>query len=142
MNLNLLEEAISNFDSELECLQNKNSEDSTRERARALGNLGDCYDSLGDYCESVKFHEQFLSLSLRTGVTKDQNKAYKGLGLAYKNLGNLQEALVILILIVFFVNCTYRTEYSVHCTDRTEYSAHCTVHVFTVFFTHSVFGIV
>ena len=101
MNLNLLEEAISNFDCELECLQNKNSEDSTRERARALGNLGDCYDSLGDYCESVKFHEQFLSLSLRTGVAKDQNKAYKGLGLAYKNLGNLQEALVILILIVF-----------------------------------------
>ena len=43
----------------------------------------------------VKYHEQFLSLSLRTGVGRDQSKAYRGLGLAHKNLGNLQEALVI-----------------------------------------------
>ena len=33
-------------------------------------------------------------MSLRTGVGRDQNKAYRGLGLAHKALGNLQEALV------------------------------------------------
>ena len=27
-------------------------------------------------------------------LLRDQNKAYRGLGLAHKNLGNLQEALV------------------------------------------------
>ena len=35
-----------------------------------MGNLGDCYDLLGDYTESVKYHEQFLSLSLRTHQTR------------------------------------------------------------------------
>ena len=31
-------------------------------------------------------------------IFRDQNKAYRGLGLAHKNLGNLQEALVRLFL--------------------------------------------
>ena len=31
-------------------------------------------------------------------LLRDQNKAYRGLGLAHKNLGNLQEALVGLFL--------------------------------------------
>ena len=101
MNLYLIEEAIANFEAELKCLEASGSEAAVKEKARALGNLGDCYDSLGDYVESVKYHEQFLSLSLRTGVTRDQNRAYRGLGVAYKNLGNLQEALVNIFIYIY-----------------------------------------
>ena len=111
MNLLHFEEAIANFEKELECLDAKMAVNGgqplaggqpttppaatgTKEKARALGSLGDCFDALGDYNQSVKYHEQFLGLALETGSLRDQDKAYRGLGLANKNLGNLQEALV------------------------------------------------
>jgi tetratricopeptide (TPR) repeat protein len=116
MNLLHFEEAIANFEKELECLDARlptattqqapppataavtggqsASAALTKEKARALGSLGDCFDALGDYNQSVKYHEQFLNLALETGSLRDQDKAYRGLGLANKNLGNLQEALV------------------------------------------------
>jgi len=93
MNLNHFEEAIQNFEQQLGCLENT-PKAQIRETARAYGNLGDCYDALGDLNESVKFHEQFLSLSLKSKGLRDQDRAYRGLGLTNKNLGNLQEALV------------------------------------------------
>ncbi len=119
MNLLHFEEAIANFEKELECLDARLAASgqpapsaaspsangvtaapppppapATKEKARALGSLGDCFDALGDYNQSVRYHEQFLRLALETGSLRDQDKAYRGLGLANKNLGNLQEALV------------------------------------------------
>jgi tetratricopeptide (TPR) repeat protein len=114
MNLLHFEEAIANFEKELECLDSRLPGGSAapqsvtaigggpstaaaviKEKARALGSLGDCFDALGDYNQSVKYHEQFLGLALAEGGSlRDQDKAYRGLGLANKNLGNLQEALV------------------------------------------------
>ncbi len=118
MNLLHFEEAIANFEKELECLDARLAASgqpapaaspsangvtaappsppapATKEKARALGSLGDCFDALGDYNQSVHYHEQFLRLALETGSLRDQDKAYRGLGLANKNLGNLQEALV------------------------------------------------
>jgi len=120
MNLLHFEEAIANFEKELECLDARLAASgqqaplaaaspsangvaapppppATKEKARALGSLGDCFDALGDYNQSVRYHEQFLRLALETGSLRDQDKAYRGLGLANKNLGNLQEALVSFI---------------------------------------------
>ena len=102
MNLNHFEEAIQNFEQQLGCLENT-PKAQIRETARAYGNLGDCYDALGDLNESVKFHEQFLSLSLKSKGLRDQDRAYRGLGLTNKNLGNLQEALVSLTLTYKFL---------------------------------------
>jgi tetratricopeptide (TPR) repeat protein len=127
MNLLHFEEAIANFEKELECLDARLAASgqpapaaaspsangvtaahppppapATKEKARALGSLGDCFDALGDYNQSVRYHEQFLRLALETGSLRDQDKAYRGLGLANKNLGNLQEALVSFIRVSYF----------------------------------------
>ena len=93
MNLSHFEEAIHNSESQLKSLDNS-SKTGAKEKARVLGHLGDCYDALGNLQQSVKYHEQFLSLSLKSRSLRDQDKAYRGLGLTHKNLGNLQEALV------------------------------------------------
>ena len=93
MNLSHFEEAIQNFESQLKSLDNS-AKAGVKEKARVLGNLGDCHDALGNLHQSVKYHEQFLTLSLKSKCLRDQDKAYRGLGLTNKNLGNLQEALV------------------------------------------------
>ena len=93
MNLNHFEEAIKNFESQLKSLDNS-AKAGIKEKARVLGNLGDCYDAMGNLHQSVKFHEQFLNMSLKSKNLRDQDKAYRGLGLTHKNLGNFQDALV------------------------------------------------
>ena len=94
MNLSHFEEAIQNFEQQLGCLDHAQPKAQLKEKARVFGNLGDCYDALGNLQESVKLHEQFLGLALKCAGPRDQDRAYRGLGLAHKNLGNLQEALV------------------------------------------------
>ena len=93
MNLSHFEEAIQNFEAQLKALENS-PKAGMKEKARVFGNLGDCFDALGNLGSSVKYHEQFLSLSLKSSSLRDQDKAYRGLGLTNKNMGNLQEALV------------------------------------------------
>lgn len=63
-------------------------------QGRAFGNLGDCYDALGDLEEAVKCHEQHLATALKLKSSRDQERAYRGLGHSHKRLGNLQQALV------------------------------------------------
>ena len=43
---------------------------------------------------SFQCHEKYLAASLRHKSVKDQERAYRELGMAHKNLGNLQQALV------------------------------------------------
>ena len=63
-------------------------------QGRAQGNLGDCYDAIGDLEEACKCHEQYLSAALKAKSIRDQQRAYRGLGNSNKCLGNLQQALV------------------------------------------------
>ena len=93
MNLSHFEEAITNFESQLRSLE-KTTKAGAKEKARVLGNLGDCYDALGQLGQSVGYHEQFLALALKTRNLRDQDRAYRGLGNTHRNLGNLQDALV------------------------------------------------
>ena len=116
MNLSHFEEAIGNFEAQLESLE-KWTGAGAREKARVmtmmimmrmmmimmmmmmmmikvLANLGDCYDALGELGQSVRYHEQFLALALKTRSVRDQDRAYRGLGNTHRNLGNLQDALV------------------------------------------------
>ena len=67
------------------------------EKSRAFGNLGSCYEAIGDYDKAAQYYEQYLALSLKTKNVKDQDRAYRDLGSAHKNLGNLQQALVRLL---------------------------------------------
>ena len=95
MNLSHFEEAIGNFESQLKSLEKgEGKAGSVREKARVLGNLGDCYSVLGQLQQSVRCHEQFLAMALQSRSVRDQDRAYRGLGTSHRNLGNLQDALV------------------------------------------------
>ena len=64
------------------------------DRGRAHGNLGDCYEALGDFDEAVRCHEQYLAIAQTANSIGDQDRAYRGLGNAHRAMGNLQQALV------------------------------------------------
>ena len=53
MNLAHFEEAIANFEQQLSCLAVE-ANPKIKEKAKAFGNLGDCFDALGNLQESVK----------------------------------------------------------------------------------------
>lgn len=88
------EDAIGYFEQQLATLEPLTSATALLDKARALGNLGDCYEALGDPEEAVKCHEQQLSLATKLRLVKDQERAYRGLGRAREVMGNLQDALV------------------------------------------------
>ena len=104
MNLSRHEEAIGCFEQQIACLEQTDSAELNPatsalhnkdvEKGRAFGHLGNCYEALTDFEEAAKCHEQYLSHSLKSKSVKDQDKAYRELGQAYKHLGNLQQALV------------------------------------------------
>ena len=98
MSLGRHEEAIGCFEQQIAFLEQLSDplQNKDIEKGRAFGNLGKCYESLNDYEEAAKCHEQYLSHCLKTRSVKDQDKAYQELGQAYKNHGNLQQALVSL----------------------------------------------
>ncbi len=97
MNLGRHEEAVGCFEQQLAALDQvvaAASDGPQLEKGRAFGNLGNCHDGLGDYEESVRCHEKYLAISLKCKSVKDQDRAYRELGLAHKKVGNLQQALV------------------------------------------------
>jgi len=93
------DEAISFFEQQLVALDQAGSSSKNKnldlERGRAFGNLGSCYEALGNYEDAVECHEHYLEQSLKTKSVKDQDRAYRELGQAHKSLGNLQQALVM-----------------------------------------------
>ena len=129
LNLGRHEEAIACLDQQLKCLDqvstlsgnssgHTNSEtppvpissvsgtllNSTElERSRAFGNLGSCYEAIGDFAKAAQYYEQYLALSLKTKNVKDQDRAYRDLGSANKKLGNLQQALVCLLSFIYYL---------------------------------------
>ena len=119
LNLGRHEEAITCLDQQLKCLEqlsggantsSQSTGDTTighiinntsnglismdLEKSRAFGNLGSCYEGIGNYEKAAQYYEQYLALSLKTKNVKDQDRAYRDLGSAHKNLGHLQQALV------------------------------------------------
>lgn len=94
LNMGHFEVAISYFEQQLTCLEPLTSHTALLDKARALGNLGDCYESLGDSEEAIKCHEQQLAVAVRLKSVKDQEQAYRGQGRAREASGNYQEALV------------------------------------------------
>lgn len=69
---------------QLAILERVNTPTCQLDKARALGSLGDCYDALGDPDEAVKYHEQHLAAALKLDNKREQERAYRGLGLSHK----------------------------------------------------------
>ncbi|XP_026685481.1 tetratricopeptide repeat protein 28-like [Diaphorina citri] len=88
------EEAIGHFEQQLATLEQVSTHTALIDKGRAFGNLGDCYDALGDLEEAVKCHEQHLAIGLKLKSCRDLERAYRGLGHSHKQLGNLQQSLV------------------------------------------------
>lgn len=96
LNMAHYEDAIGYFEQQLATLERLSSPTAQLDKGRAFGNLGDCYDALGDPEEAAKCHEQHLAIALKLKSIRDQERAYRGLGQAQKALTNLQQALVCL----------------------------------------------
>ena len=60
--------------------------------AMSLGNLGNAYDSLGDYQKAIDFHSQHNEMSQASGDKKGIANSLSGLGNAYYSLGDYQKA--------------------------------------------------
>lgn len=94
LNMAHYEDAIGYFEQQLATLEPLSSNTVLLDKARAFGNLGECYEALGDLDEAIKCHEQQLLPAIKLKSTKDQERAYRGLGRAREASRNLQEALV------------------------------------------------
>lgn len=90
------EDAIGYLEQQLSTLEPLTSNTALLDKARALGNLGDCYEALGDPEEAIKCHEQQLAAAVRLRSVREQERAYRGLGRAREASGDYQEALVCL----------------------------------------------
>jgi tetratricopeptide (TPR) repeat protein len=60
---------------------------------RAYGDLGNAYDSLGQFDTAVEFYEKHLAIALEVGDRAGEGKAYCNLGIAYRSLGQFDKAL-------------------------------------------------
>ncbi|ESO82395.1 hypothetical protein LOTGIDRAFT_134708, partial [Lottia gigantea] len=94
MNMGQFENAIGLFEEQLAMLEQAYGNTAMQEKGQAFGNLGDCYEALGDYEEAIKCHEQFLTTAQQSNSLSEQDRAYRGLGNAHRSIGNLQQALV------------------------------------------------
>ncbi|GBP96132.1 Tetratricopeptide repeat protein 28 [Eumeta japonica] len=70
------------------------SDTRTVRQSSGIGLACRCYDA-GDPDETIKYHEQHLALALKLN-NSESRRAYRGLGLSHKSVGNLQQALVCL----------------------------------------------
>src|SRR5229473_6964719 len=64
-----------------------------RAESYALGNLGNAYDSLGEYRRAIEFHEQHLAIARELGDRQGEANALGNLGVAYDSLGEYRRAI-------------------------------------------------
>ena len=60
---------------------------------RAYGNLGNAYQSLGDYQKVIEYHEKDLIIAKEIGDRAGEGRAYGNLSIAYQSLGDYQKAI-------------------------------------------------
>ena len=60
---------------------------------RAYGNLGNAYQSLGDYRKAIEHHEIGLKIAKEIGDRAGEGRAYGNLGNAYQSLGDYRKAI-------------------------------------------------
>ncbi|WP_199245337.1 CHAT domain-containing protein [[Phormidium] sp. ETS-05] len=61
--------------------------------ATSLGNLGNAYDSLGQYERAITFHEQSLAISREIKYRRGEAASLTNLGSAYYSLGQYEQAI-------------------------------------------------
>ncbi|KAL9954205.1 hypothetical protein ACROYT_G041709, partial [Oculina patagonica] len=59
----------------------------------AYGNLGNAYQSLGDFEQAITYHNQHLSIAKELGDRAGEGSAYGNLGNAYQSLGDFKQAI-------------------------------------------------
>ena len=62
-------------------------------KAGSLTNLGNCYDSLGDYPRAIEHHEQSLAIDREIGNRRGEAISLIGLGNCYHSLGDYPQAI-------------------------------------------------
>jgi len=62
-------------------------------QGRAYVNLGNAYQSLGEYRRAIEMHEKHLAIALETGDRGGEGAAYGNLGNAYQSLGEYRRAI-------------------------------------------------
>ena len=60
---------------------------------QAYRNLGNAYDSLGDFQKAIEYHKRHLKISKEVGDRAGKGRAYGNLGTAHKILANFQKAI-------------------------------------------------
>ncbi|XP_067047455.1 tetratricopeptide repeat protein 28-like [Acropora muricata] len=60
---------------------------------RAYGNLGNAYQSLGDYRKAIECHEKRLKIATEISDRGGEGRAYGNLGNAYQSIGDYQKAI-------------------------------------------------
>ena len=59
----------------------------------AYGNLGNAFESLGDFKRAIEYHQNRLSIAKQVGDRAGEGRAYGNLGIAYRSLGVFQQAI-------------------------------------------------
>ncbi|CAH3149221.1 unnamed protein product [Porites lobata] len=62
-------------------------------QGRAYCNLGNAYQSLGQFQQAIEYHKQHLSIAIEVGDRAGKGVAYCNLGNAYQSLGQFQQAI-------------------------------------------------
>jgi len=62
------------------------------EQGKAYRNLGNAYDSLGDFKKAIHYHERHLEILKELGDRSGEGNAYGNLGNAYDSLRDFKKA--------------------------------------------------
>jgi len=60
---------------------------------RACGNIGNAYNSQGEYAKAIKHHAQHLAIAKEVGDRAGEGAAYSNLGCAYRSQGDFSNAI-------------------------------------------------